>query len=209
VQGAARFVQRVWRMVGEITARAPLVPAAGEPVPTTLGAAAERLRKATHRTLSAVGDNIEGLRFNVAVARIYEFVNAINAEMASAPWDRPDDFDPALGWALREAVEVLVQVLAPMMPHLAEECWAALGHKDLVGEAPWPEVERSLLIENAVTLPVQVNGKKRADVTVARDADQAAIEAAVLSLDAVQRATEGRPVRKIIVVPQRIVNVVA
>jgi leucyl-tRNA synthetase len=95
------------------------------------------------------------------------------------------------------------------MPHLAEECWAAIGAEGLAAEAPWPKLEPSLLVENAITLPVQVNGKKRADVTVARDANQAAIEAAVLSLDAVRRATEGRPVRKVIVVPQRIVNVVA
>ena len=86
---------------------------------------------------------------------------------------------------------------------------AGARRKGLVAEAPWPVLDRSLLVEEAITLPVQVNGKKRADVTVARDADQSAIEAAVLSLDAVRRATEGRPVRKIIVVPQRIVNVVA
>ena len=84
-----------------------------------------------------------------------------------------------------------MQLLAPMMPHLAEECWRALGAKGLVAEAPWPVLDRSLLVEDAITLPVQVNGKKRADVTVARDADQAAIEAAVLSLDAVRRATGG------------------
>ena len=96
-----------------------------------------------------------------------------------------------------------------MMPHLAEECWAALGCRTLVAEAPWPVVDRDLLVEDVLTLPVQVNGKKRADVTVPRDADAASIEAAVLELDAVRRAVEGRPVRKVIVVPRRIVNVVA
>ena len=110
---------------------------------------------------------------------------------------------------MREAAEILVQLFRPMMPHLAEECWAALGHKTLVAEAPWPQVEAALLVEDTVTLPVQVNGKKRADVTVARDAANTEIEAAVLALEAVQRALEGKPPKKVIVVPQRIVNVVA
>jgi len=96
-----------------------------------------------------------------------------------------------------------------MMPHLAEECWAALGHDTLVAQAPWPRVEPDLLIEDTVTLPVQINGKKRADVTVARDAGNADIEAAVLALDAVIRALDGKRPKKVIVVPQRIVNVVA
>jgi leucyl-tRNA synthetase len=96
-----------------------------------------------------------------------------------------------------------------MMPHLAEECWAALGHADLVGLQPWPVADRALVVEDVITLPVQINGKKRADVTVARDAPAAEVEAAALALEAVQRALEGRPVRKVVVVPQRIVNVVA
>jgi leucyl-tRNA synthetase len=103
----------------------------------------------------------------------------------------------------------MVQLFAPMMPHLAEECWTALGKTGLIAEAPWPEVERALLVEDTVTLPVQVNGKKRADVTVARDAKPPEVEAAVIALDAVQRALEGKPPKKVIVVPGRIVNVVA
>ena len=79
-------------------------------------------------------------------------------------------YAPEFTWAMREAADVLVQLFAPMMPHLAEECWAALGHDDLVAQAPWPAVERDLLIEDTITLPVQVNGRKRAEVTVARDA---------------------------------------
>jgi leucyl-tRNA synthetase len=96
-----------------------------------------------------------------------------------------------------------------MMPHLAEECWALLGHDELVAQAPWPQLERALLVEETLTLPVQINGKKRADVTVARDAGNADIENAVLALEAVQRALEGRRPKKVIIVPQRIVNVVA
>jgi leucyl-tRNA synthetase len=187
VQGAGRFVQRVWRLVNE---------AAGQP-PSPEPPADTPLRRAAHKTLAAVEENIEALRFNVAVARLYELANALQGGLAGQ--------DPAV----REAAGLLVQMIAPMMPHLAEECWRALGHQGLVAEAPWPAVDRALLVEDAITLPVQVNGKKRADVTVARDADAAAVEAAVLSLDAVRRATEGRPIRKVIVVPQRIVNVVA
>jgi leucyl-tRNA synthetase len=197
VQGAGRFVQRVWRLVNEVAALAP----ADVPSP-----ADHPLRRAAHKTLAAVEDSIESLRFNVAVARIYELANAIQSELQSAALGSATP-----GAALREAAEILVHMIAPMMPHLAEECWQVLGRRgaDLVAEAAWPALDRSLLVENTVTLPVQVNGKKRADVTVPRDADQAAIEAAVLSLDAVRRAMEGRPVKKVIVVPQRIVNVVA
>ncbi|HVL72653.1 MAG TPA: leucine--tRNA ligase, partial [Beijerinckiaceae bacterium] len=193
VQGAARFVQRVWRLVAE-------AGPAREARPDGFGPAALALRKVAHRTLASVEENVEGLRFNVAVAKLYELVNAIQAARGES--------GEGLAFAVREALGILVQAMAPMMPHLAEECWNALGGEGLVAEAPWPAVDRALLVENVVTLPVQVNGKKRADVTVARDADQATIEAAVLSLDPVRRALEGRPVRKVIVVPQRIVNVV-
>jgi leucyl-tRNA synthetase len=116
---------------------------------------------------------------------------------------------PAYAAAVREAVEIMVILFSPMMPHLAEECWAALGHKSLIAEANWPQVEQSLLVEDTITLPVQVNGRKRADVTVPRDAVNAEVERAVLELEAVQRALEGKAPKKVIVVPQRIVNVVA
>jgi leucyl-tRNA synthetase len=101
-----------------------------------------------------------------------------------------------------------VQLFAPMMPHLAEECWQVLGQSGLVSEADWPKIERDLLVEDSVTLVVQVNGKKRGEVTVARNAQNPEIEAAVLALDAVKQALGGKAVRKVIVVPMRIVNVV-
>src|SRR5262249_54109722 len=112
-------------------------------------------------------------------------------------------------WAVREAADILVRLFHPMMPHLAEECWAALGHKTLVASEAWPQLEADLLVENTITLPVQINGKKRGDVTVARNAGHTEIESAVLALDAVKRALDGKPPKKVIVVPQRIVNVVA
>ncbi len=203
VQGAARFVQRLWRLVGEAAAIARPPDA---PRPPSFGPEALALRKAAHSALAKVSDAIERLHFNVGVAHIYEFANALQASFnaVTAEGDVPADY----AWAVREAADIMVRMFHPMMPHLAEECWAALGHKDLVAEAPWPEVEASLLVEETITLPVQVNGRKRADVTVARQAGEADIEAAVLALDAVKRALEGRRPKKVIVVPHRIVNVV-
>jgi leucyl-tRNA synthetase len=190
VVGAHRYVQRVWRLVNQIAA---LPPGAEDETSATV------VMKAAHRTLDQVARTIEGLGFNKAVAFLYAFTNTLEAELAKA----------AAPAALRTGADMLVRMIAPMMPHLAEECWRALGGEGLVAEAPWPALDRAQLVEDEITLPVQVNGRKRADITVSRDADAKAIESAVLALDAVQRAIEGRPVRKFIVVPQRIVNVVA
>jgi leucyl-tRNA synthetase len=164
--------------------------------------AALALRKTTHKTLAAVTDHVENLRFNVAVARLYELVNAIAAALPAASSDR------SLGWALREALEFLVEMLAPMMPHLAEEAWSVLGHRDLVAMRAWPNLDRSFLADNTILLPVQINGRKRAELTIAAEASQADIEAATLALDPVRQALAGRAPRKVIVVPKRIVNVV-
>ncbi len=204
VQGAWRFAQRLWRLAGEAAEIAASAPAER---PAQFSPAAAGLRKATHSALAKVTDDIEKLHFNVCVAAIYEFTNKINEFIGNI--DSEDgSIAPDLRWAMREAINVLVQLFNPMMPHLAEECWASLGHKSLVAEAAWPQAERALLIEDTVTLPVQINGKKRADVTVARDAKNAEIEAAVLALDAVKQALGGKPPKKVIIVPQRIVNVV-
>ncbi|HEX2537539.1 MAG TPA: leucine--tRNA ligase, partial [Pseudolabrys sp.] len=199
VQGAWRFVQRLWRLVGEIANVS--APAAK---PATFGEQALTVRKAAHRALAAVSDDIGKLRFNRCVAHIYECANALSdaiGHIETAP-------APDLAFALREAGDILVRLFHPMMPHLAEECWASLGHKSLVATEAWPELEPALLVETSVTLPVQINGKKRGDVTVPRDAGKDEIEAAVLALDAVQKELAGRRPKKIIIVPQRIVNVV-
>jgi leucyl-tRNA synthetase len=206
VQGAGRFVQRLWRVVGDI---AEIGAPRGRPRPNGFDDAALAVRKAAHRALSKVTDDIAQLRFNVCVAQIYELTNALQTALAAVKGNGKVPAD--LAWALREAGEILVQLFHPMMPHLAEECWTALGYGGgpLVADAPWPTVEAELLVEDTVTLPVQVNGRKRADVTVARDAGTPDIEAAVLQLEAVKRALEGKIPKKVIVVPQRIVNVVA
>jgi leucyl-tRNA synthetase len=204
VQGAGRFVQRLWRTVGDI---AEVGAPKGAPPPRNFDDAAAAVRKAAHGALAKVSDDIAKLRFNLCVAQIYELTNSLQATLAGVKGNGSVSSD--LAWALREAGEILVQLFHPMMPHLAEECWAALGHETLVADAPWPQVEPELLVEETMTLPVQVNGRKRADVTVARDAGTPDIEAAVLQLEAVKRALEGKIPKKVIVVPQRIVNVVA
>jgi leucyl-tRNA synthetase len=195
VQGSWRFVQRLWRLVRESLE-----------LPQSEGSAEANLalRKAAHSALDKVSEDVARLRFNRCVAHIYELSNALQSALTAAKGGAG-----ASTAAVREAVEIMVILFSPMMPHLAEECWAALGHKTLIAEAAWPAVEKALLVEDTVTLPVQINGKKRADVTVARDAPNSEVEKAVLGLEAVQRALEGKTPKKVIVVPQRIVNVVA
>jgi leucyl-tRNA synthetase len=200
VQGASRFVQRLWRVVGEAAEIAKTAPSAR---PASFGADALALRKAAHGALDKVSSGIEKLHFNVCLAHIREFTNALADTLGREGQPSPDT-----SWAIREAAVILVQLFSPMMPHLAEECWQVLGQEGLVSEAQWPKIERDLLVEDEVTLVVQVNGKKRGDVTVARNAQNPEIEAAVLALDAVKQALGGKTVRKVIVVPKRIVNVV-
>jgi leucyl-tRNA synthetase len=201
VQGAYRFTQRLWRLVGEAAEISRTAPAER---PQQFGEAALALRKAAHGALAKVSDAIEKLHFNVGVAHLYEFANAFSTSIGNVESEPMPDYR----WAAREAADILVCLFNPMMPHLAEECWALLGHTTMAATAPWPTLEPELLVENTITLPVQVNGKKRADVTVPRDAKAPEVEAATLALDAVQRALDGKPPKKVIVVPGRIVNVV-
>jgi len=202
VQGAWRFVQRLWRLIGEI---ADIGGPQSRPV--SFGPEAQKVRKAAHAALARVSEDIDKLRFNRCVAHIYECANALSDAIGGV--SAAEQMTPDLAWALREAADILVLLFQPMMPHLAEECWAALGHKSLAASEAWPRLEAELLVETAVTLPVQVNGRKRAEVTVPRAATNAEIEAAVLALDEVKRALEGKAPKKVIIVPNRIVNVVA
>ena len=152
-------------------------------------------------TIAAHSGRIVKLMGDGALVEFASAVDAVNCAIEIQRKLRDHD--------ARRSVNVLVQLFHPMMPHLAEECWALLGHDTLVAEAAWPQVERELLIEDTLTLPVQINGKKRADVTVRRGAANADIETAVLALDAVKRVLDGKTPKKVIIVPQRIVNVVA
>jgi leucyl-tRNA synthetase len=197
VEGARRFVQRAWRLIDQ---GADGAAERGAPKPETFGPEATALRRAAHKALDQVARSIEGLRFNVAVAQVYEFANVLGSSLGKAGTDS--------AWAQREALEFLVQMIGPMVPHLAEESWARLGYNTLLANQAWPEVDPALLVDDTITIAVQVNGKRRDELTIARTAERGEIEAAALQLEPVQRALEGRPVKKVIVVPQKIVNVV-
>ncbi|MGP1394014.1 MAG: leucine--tRNA ligase [Inquilinaceae bacterium] len=197
IEGAWRYLNRLWRLVDE-PAFAPAPP--GTPRPRTMVPEAEALRRRVHKTIDAVGADFEAFRLNRAVARIRELSNAV-AEL--------DGSGDGTAWALREALEALVVLCGPIMPHLAEEMWARLGHETILADTPWPAVDPSLTVDDRVTVAIQVNGKLRATVHLPRDVEKAAAEKAALDEPNVVRALEGRTVRKVIVVPNRIVNVVA
>ncbi len=203
VEGAHRFVQRVWRLAGDIAA-IPSYLKGGRLGGGSISEDALALRKAAHRTLYNVEKNIEGLRFNVAIAQIYDLANKIGAALSTYQGRAQDD----LAFALSEAGRIFLQLIAPIMPHLAEEAWALLGEKTLVAESAWPTYEHALLEDDSITLPIQINGRKRADITVPKAMGVNEVEAAVLADASVQRALEGRAVKKLIVVLPRIVNLV-
>ena len=202
VQGAYKQVQRLWRLTCEI--ERVIGPERPAP-PADYGDEARRIRRIAHAALAKIEDEIERLRFNVCIAAIYELANELAAAVG-AIGESPVGDD--LRAAFAEAGDILVHCFAPMMPHLAEECWEALGHKGFVAQSSWPVADRSLLVSNHVTYVVQVNGKKRGELTIERDADAKRIEGAALALDAVVRAMNNKPARKVIIVPLRIVNVV-
>jgi len=199
VQAAGKFVQRLWRLIGEIADMSE-----GVAEVSAYGDKANAIRKAAHATLAKAEEDLARLRFNRCVAHIYDLANQLGSLLANVETAPEND----VRCAFREAGKILVHLFAPMMPHLGEECWAELGGDKMVAETPWPVADRSLIVEDVITLPVQVNGKKRTELTIGRDASPSEIEAATLALEAIQRACEGRKPKKIIVIPQRIINVV-
>jgi leucyl-tRNA synthetase len=193
-EGSWRFTQKIWRLINDIS---------GTPVqPISMDERGLALRRISHKTVAAVTDDLNDLRFNRAIARIYELANAISQSLQSA------NRSNALDGALREAGSFLVLLMAPMMPHLAEESWKLLGHKSAVVESNWPKVEPALVAVDEVTIAVQINGKRRDEMTVAKGLDRGEIEATALALDTIRRLLEGKTVNKVIVVPDRIVNIV-
>jgi leucyl-tRNA synthetase len=199
VEGAWRFTQKVWRLIHEVIRGMNASTGNGSDAADDQVLA---LRRATHGSIQAVTDDITGLRFNRAIARIYELSNALSLALQQ-------ERTGAMRQALLEAAEALVLLMAPMMPHLAEECWRALGHDILVARTPWPKADPSFLARDSVTIAVQVDGKRRDEISLPKGLGREDVEEAVLALDSVRRALGERQVRRVIVVPDRIANVVS
>ena len=180
IEGAWRFVQRLWRLF------------TAETSDTREDVA---LRRKLHKTIAGVAEDVEALAFNKSVAKLYELVAAIEKAAPSA--DRT------------AAIRALARIVAPMCPHIAEEAWAAWGEDGLIADAPWPAVDAAMLVEDEVTIAVQVNGKLRDTLTMPKGAAREDVEAAALASENVVRMLEGRTPRKVIVVPDRLVNLVA
>jgi len=185
VEGAGRFVQRVWAEVDGFDPNA-----AGEPEADAF------LIRETHKAIKAVSEGVSAFRFNSAIAKLYGFIATVR------------DTSKAGGAARREALSALTRLIAPFTPHLAEECWTRLGEQGMVLDAPWPVFDPALAADDEVVLPIQVNGKRRGEIRVARGLEPAEVEAIVMADADVQARLEGQTVRKIVVVKDRIVNLV-
>jgi leucyl-tRNA synthetase len=196
IDGAWRYVSRLWRM----TTRPRLaLPPVDSPRPETLAPDVDKVYRAVHQTVAAVSRDLDRFRFNKAVARIRALTNSL---------DELDGAAAGASWILRHGLETVVRLFGPMMPHLAEELWRHLGHDALLADTPWPDVIAALLEEESVTVAVQVNGKLRGTLDLPRDSEGDAAEAAALALPNVAKAVGEKAVRKVIVVPNRIINVV-
>lgn len=197
VEGAYRFLKRLWRQVAMFVnqedTRAPLDPKA-------LTEELRELRRQIHQTIAKITEAMERrYTFNTAIAANMELLNALA---------RCDGSDPQSLAVKREGLEAVVRMLAPIVPHICHELWEHLGHSDMIIDAPWPVVDESALVRNAIELVVQVNGRLRGKVQVPVDADRSTLEQAALTESNVRRFIEGKTVKKVIVVPGRLVNVV-
>jgi len=200
--GAWRYLNRIYRLIEDQKALLPPPEAAR---PAAFEAAVEGLRRAAHQTVAGVTYDLEGFGFNRAVAKIRALTNAIGDFVAGSGDMTPG---PDAAWALREALEAAVRLMNPMVPHLAEALWRSLGHETILADVPWLDAEPALLQEDTVTIAVQVNGKLRGTLDLPRGVEKDEAEKAALALPAVTRATDGKTLRKVIVVPDKVINVV-
>jgi leucyl-tRNA synthetase len=183
-EAAAKHLARVYRIASEVATS-----------DAASNAADEDLLRDMHKAIRDVTLGVESFGFNASIAKLYAFTNALAKSKAGAE-------------AKRQAAKTLAQLMSPMTPHLSEEIWAMLGGEGLIVDAPWPEADEAMLVEANVTLPIQINGKRRGEISVPKDMSKEEVEKLVLAHEAVTRALEGAQPRKLIVVPGRIVNVV-
>jgi leucyl-tRNA synthetase len=194
VQGAWRFVNRVWDEFDSQPQASGDGGGADE--------SAQGLRIATHKLVKQVTEAIESFRFNSGIARLYEFLNVLKAAPAKGA-------SPAVLAARQEALSAFARLIAPFTPHLAEECWARIGGQGMVVEAAWPQFDPALTQDAVKVLPVQVNGKRRGEISAPAGAEPQEVEKIVLDDPEIARRLEGLTIRKVIVVKDRIVNIVA
>jgi leucyl-tRNA synthetase len=196
IEGAWRYINRLWRMISE-----PNLPIGdlGAAMPIDLSEESEKVRRAVHQTVHAVSDDLDKFHFNKAVARIRELTNALDGMSSDSK---------GTSWVYRDGMETVVKLVGPIIPHIAEEMWQALGHKNLLIETPWPSYDEALLVEDTVTVGVQVNGKMRGTIELPKDGEQKIAADIGLKLDTVVKAIDGKEVRKVIFVPNRILNIV-
>ncbi|MBV1925946.1 MAG: class I tRNA ligase family protein, partial [Rhodobacteraceae bacterium] len=184
-EAAFKHLSRVWRIATEIAGMADNGPQKGD----------DALLREMHKTIHDVTVGVESFGFNASIAKLYAFTSTLSKSKAGAA-------------AKRLAIQRLAQLMSPMTPHLCEEIWALLGNTDLITKTAWPQADESMLVDDTVTLPIQINGKRRAEISVPRDMDKAKVEKIALAVQAVQKAMDGATPKKVIVVPGRIVNVV-
>ncbi|MCE8525374.1 leucine--tRNA ligase [Ruegeria pomeroyi] len=184
-EAAHKHLNRVWNLCDRIATMDPAAPGEGD----------DDLLREMHKCIRDVTNGIESFGFNASIAKLYAFTNTLAKSKAGAA-------------AQKQAIMTLAQLMSPMTPHLAEDIWARQGGKGLIAAAPWPVADEAMLVDALVTLPVQINGKRRAEISVPADMDKTEVEKLALSTDAVQKALDGAAPKKVIVVPGRIVNVV-
>ncbi|MCW9036181.1 MAG: leucine--tRNA ligase [Rhodospirillales bacterium] len=196
VEGAWRYLNRLWRLITEPQTE---FSAPNSTKPKDISVNCAKLYRQTHQTVDAVSSDLDKFHFNKAVARIRELTNNLG---------NLNGDETGAGWILRHGYEAVIRIIEPMMPHIAEELWHQLGHQTHLVECPWPEVDKAELVDDTVTIAVQIKGKLRGTLEMAMNADQKEVEAAALALPKVVSALEGQTIRKVIIVPNRIVNVV-
>jgi leucyl-tRNA synthetase len=198
VEGASRFLNRIFKLSQSEDDTRPFADT-GSDAPADIDSKAEALIKITHHTIRGITEDIERFRFNRAVAALHSLNNAITA---------CDENTPSQNWARRFSVETLARLIAPIAPHIAEEMWHHLGHDDLLANQPWPEADDAWLVVETIAMPVQINGKLRGTLDLPPDTDKAKVEEEAMKLESVIKHLNGQKPKKIIVVPNRIVNVV-